>query len=118
MQLKRYLTILSLALIIPISACTTMETVTKAEKVETPVVAQSRPEKINLRDVRFYVVNEKTLPEFVTRFKSDNPELVFIAISVPGYENLSANVAEFKRYIDQQNSLIDYYESLLIKEDL
>jgi hypothetical protein len=35
---------------------------------------------------------------------------VFFALSVPDYENLSLNMAEILRFIEQQTSLLIYYE--------
>ena len=38
------------------------------------------------------------------------PTNVYYGISPMGYENLSTNMAEIKRYIDQQKQIIIYYE--------
>jgi hypothetical protein len=37
--------------------------------------------------------------------------MVFFAISVPHYENLSLNLAELRRYIEAQQGIIVYYET-------
>jgi len=36
--------------------------------------------------------------------------LAFIALSVKDYENLALNIAELRRYINQQGEIIIYYE--------
>ncbi len=36
--------------------------------------------------------------------------MVYFALSVPDYENLSLNMGELKRYIEQQKTIIVYYE--------
>ena len=43
-------------------------------------------------------------------------DFVFFAISVPDYENLSLNMSELKRYIDQQKTIIVYYEKSINNE--
>ena len=40
----------------------------------------------------------------------DNKDYVFYAISVPSYENLALDMAELRRYIEQQKEIIIYYE--------
>jgi len=42
---------------------------------------------------------------------------VFFALSVPDYENLSLNMAEILRFIEQQTSLLIYYEDSIKPKD-
>jgi len=65
-------------------------------------------------------VTSETLNEFLTKYEKENGDVVFFALSVPDYENLSLNVAELKRFINQQKSLIVYYEESIgkMEEDL
>lgn len=83
-------------------------TVTKIEypNIQTPV----RPVPVDLNDVKFYVVTPDNLDEFLAEFEEDNGQIVFVATSVPSYENLSINLQELRRYILQQKEIILYYE--------
>lgn len=83
-------------------------TVTNTVKTVVPIVA--RPKPVNLNDVKIYVVNKDNYDEFVKDFTDKNGSLVYIAISVKDYENLSLNFAELRRYIEQQKQIIVYYE--------
>jgi len=74
------------------------------------VPIQSRPKPVALYDVEFYAVTKENLDEFLQRFEHDNGSLVFFAISVPDYENMALNIAELRRFIESQNSIILYYE--------
>jgi hypothetical protein len=59
------------------------------------------------------------LEDFLARFEEEAGITVFFALSVPDYENMSLNVAELRRYIDQQKAVILYYEdsiNTMIKE--
>jgi len=71
----------------------------------------ARPKPVQLIDTRIYVVNKDTLEEFIEEFKATNGDLAFIALSVKDYENLALNVAELRRYINQQTQVIVYYEN-------
>jgi len=57
------------------------------------------------------VVNQETLEEFLAEFESVNGNQAFIALSIKDYENLALNVAELRRYIEQQKQVIIYYET-------
>ena len=77
----------------------------------------ARPKPINLTDTRLYVVNESNLEEFLKEFEEVNGNRAFIAFSVKDYENLSLNVAELRRYINQQNEIIIYYEEAVSPQE-
>ena len=63
-----------------------------------------------MNDIKFYVVTIDTFEGFKPRFEKDNGEFLFYAISVRDYETLALNMAEIKRYIEQQKQIIIYYE--------
>jgi hypothetical protein len=43
-------------------------------------------------------------------------ELAFVALSMKDYENLALNIAEIKRYLQQQSEIIVYYEKAVTEE--
>ena len=51
-------------------------------------------------------MNEEIYEEFVKEFTEENGELAFVALSMKDYENLALNVAELRRYINQQKNII------------
>lgn len=73
---------------------------------------------MQLNDVKIYVVTAENYDEFVEEFTAKNGELAYIAISVKDYENLSLNIAELRRYIEQQKQVIVYYEEAVKPEDV
>ena len=62
------------------------------------------------------VVSDDNIEQFLEDIKRPTGETVFIAIKIRDYEKMSLNVAELKRYIQQQKNLIIYYEDV-IKEN-
>ena len=63
-----------------------------------------------MNDIYFYVVTEQNFEEFKKRFIKENGDLVGYVLSVRDYETLAINMAEIKRYIEQQKQIIIYYE--------
>jgi len=110
--LKKHLTILSLLLAGSLIGCAaTPEIVTRTivKKQEIPLRAHPRP--IQLNGVRWYVITSDNVEEFLFNYEKKNGAVAVIATSVIGYENLSLNLSEIRRYIEQQQAIIDYYES-------
>ncbi len=121
MQVKLFWKSLKLPLligsIIVLSGCSILQgperIVTQIQTVERMVPIQPRPEGLQLYETQFYAVTSENYEEFAERFEKENGDLVYFAISVPGYENLSLSLADIKRYIEQQKAIIVYYEEQL-----
>ena len=43
-------------------------------------------------------------------------ELAYVALSMRDYENLALNIAELRRYLNQQTQIIVYYEDAVTPE--
>ena len=82
----------------------------KTIEVERKIPTQTRPKSVSLNDIYFYVVTDRNFVDFKKKFEKENGDLVFYAVSVRDYETLALNMAELKRYIQQQKELIIYYE--------
>ncbi len=81
---------------------------TTVQQLTVPLAA--RPKPINLVDTRVYVVNSDNLDEFIAEFTAENGDFAIVALSIKDYENLALNVAELRRFINQQTEVIIYYE--------
>ena len=114
MELAKYLMIWSLLLLV--SGCAT-PTVKEKEYIQQTIEQKERPRGVEMHDVKWYVVTPENIDEFLENFKQNTGDVVFFAISVPHYENLALNLAELRRYIEQQQSIILYYENSINKPD-
>ena len=122
MQLKNYLMIFKKILVISsitlLPACASQEKiVVQTDIIKTEVPIQTRPKPVSLSNVKFYVVTKDNLNSFLKTFEKENNDLVFYAMSVKDYEKVSLNIAELRRYINQQDKIIVYYEKAVKKED-
>ena len=82
----------------------------KTIEVDRVIPTQTRPQPINLHDITWFVVTEQNFKDFKARYMKQNGTFLFYAISVRDYETLALNMAEIKRYVDQQRQIIIYYE--------
>ena len=84
-------------------------TITKPAAVYHPPL----PNKVNTKPVEWTVLTPTIMSEYLTDLeKGEAPTNVYYGISPTGYENLSVNMAELKRYIRQVLSIINYYQDL------
>jgi len=100
-------------LLLTTAGCSTTpkEVVVTRTVVQYPEIPlRNSPRPINMIDVNWYTVTTDNIQEFEKRFENANGDLVFFALSVPHYENLSLNLADIRRYIEQQKAIIIYYE--------
>ena len=115
MVLKNYLKVSSLLLLcLLVSSCSSWPKLTQIEiqtvEVERNIPIQNRPRQLDMNDIYFYVVTEQNFEEFKKKFVKENGDLVGYVLSVRDYETLAINMAEIKRYIEQQKQIIIYYE--------
>ena len=121
MVLKNYLKVSSLLLLsLIVSSCASWPKLTQIEvqtvEVERNIPLQNRPRQLNLSNITWYVVTKENFEEFKKRYEKENGMFLFYVISVRDYETLSLNMAEIKRYIEQQKQIIIYYEKAIIPE--
>ena len=117
MHLKEYLKVSSLLLLILVlSSCSSWPKLTQIEvqtvEVERRIPTQNRPQPITMnKGMKWWVVTEENFQEFKKKFEEENGDpLVAYVLSVRDYETLALNMAEIKRYIQQQKEIIIYYE--------
>ena len=86
------------------------EVVLQTEYVEKTIPVQERPAKVEMPPVDWFVITEENLDEKLAEVKEKTGQIVFIAITPKGYENLALGIGDLRRYIKQQQSIIAYYE--------
>ena len=113
--------VLCLPLLLLSSGCSSWREVLPVEiktvEVERKIPTQKRPRAVKMNDVYFYVVTEENFAAFKERFQKENGDLLFYALSVRDYETIALNMAELKRFIDQQQQIIIYYEKAVAPKE-
>ena len=115
MEHRIYLILLSLLPLFLLSSCSLLpkekEIIVQTVEVEKQIPLQLQPKPLQFNSVYWHVVTEENFNDFMEKFKKENGEAwVFYAISVRSYESMAFNMAELKRYIEQQKQVIVYYE--------
>jgi len=92
-----------------------VEVVTIVEKA--PVYHPPLPNQIDPVPVEWTVLNPALMQEYLDDLNEGNaPTNVWYALTTKGYENLSTNMAEVKRYLRQAINILQYYRDLDAKQ--
>tara|TARA_R100000781_G_scaffold90628_1_gene56048 strand:- start:263 stop:649 length:387 start_codon:yes stop_codon:yes gene_type:complete len=92
-----------------------VEVVTVVKKA--PTYHPPLPNSIDPVPVEWTVLNAELMQEYLDDLNEGNaPTNVWYSLTTKGYENLSTNMAEIKRYIRQVLSIIEYYRESDNKE--
>lgn len=89
----------------------TVPTVVEVPQIEAPVIQiVPRPEPVELKNADIVVVTEANLEETIARIKEMQGDFVLYAMTAQSFESLALNFEQVKRFLEQQNSIILYYE--------
>ena len=88
-----------------------VEVVTVVKKA--PMYHPPLPNNIESVPVEWTVLNPELMQDYLDDLNEGNaPTNVWYALTTKGYENLSINMAEVKRYLRQVISIVKYYKEL------
>jgi hypothetical protein len=89
-------------------------TIEKAAPIYHPVL----PSEIMFLPVRWSVLTPDEMEEYIIDLKAgEAPVNVWYALNTKGYENLSTNMSDLKRYLRQILNIVDYYRDLTKEEE-
>jgi hypothetical protein len=94
----------------------TVPTVIETPEIEAPTIQiVPRPDPVTLKNADIVVVTEANLEETINRIKQTQGEFVLYALTASSFEALALNFEQVKRFIEQQNNIILYYEKAVKK---
>lgn len=103
----------------PIKEVVTVPTVVETPEIEAPTInIVRRPDPVAMKDADIVVVTESNLEEVIERIKGTQGEFVLYAMTASSFEALALNLEQIKRFIEEQNSVILYYEKAVKKDEI
>jgi hypothetical protein len=104
---------LTLVLLVPLALAgcnTTQPASTVAPQLE---IAAPVPQQINALPVEWRVLNKTELKKLVAELDANqDPNYSVFVLTPKGFENLSLNMQEMKRYIQEQKEAIKFYKKI------
>ena len=104
--------IVALAMLTILTACSSVpaevEVVTKP--IEKPALVLPPVDKFKARTVEYIVVTPENAESVFNMLEGKNESIVLFAISANGYENVSLNMADLLKLVQQQQLIIAAYK--------
>ena len=106
-------------LVILLSSCSwkpEKEIVTVETIVKPTIAIAQRPRPVEFDELKVKVITEANVQEVIQEMKTNQGQFLVYALDPVTFKNLAIGIEEIKRYIEQQNDIIVYYEKAVTEE--
>ena len=106
-------------LVILLSSCSSKpekEIVTVETIVKPTIAIAQRPRPVEFDELKVKVITEANVLEVIQEMKDNQGQFLVYALDPVTFKNLAIGIEEIKRYIEQQNDIIVYYEKAVTDE--
>ena len=106
-------------LVILLSSCSSKpekEIVTVETIVKPTIAIAQRPRPVEFDELKVKVITEANVQEVIQEMKDNQGQFLVYALDPVTFKNLAIAIEEIKRYIEQQNDIIVYYEKAVTDE--
>jgi hypothetical protein len=96
----------------------TVPTVVDSPQIEAPAIRiVPRPDPVELKNADLVVVTESNIDEVIQRVRTEQGDFVLYAMTAQSFESLALNFEQIKKFIEEQNAIILYYEEAVTPKD-
>ena len=92
------------------------EIVTVETIVKPTITLAQRPRPVEFDELKVKVITEANVQEVIQEMKTNQGQFLVYALDPVTFKNLAIGIEEIKRYIEQQNDIIIYYEKAVTEE--
>ena len=106
-------------LVILLSSCSSKpekEIVTVETIVKPTIAIAQKPRPVEFDERKVKVITEANVQEVIQEMKTNQGQFLVYALDPVTFKNLAIGIEEIKRYIEQQNDIIVYYEKAVTDE--
>ena len=106
-------------LVILLSSCSSKpekEIVTVETIVKPTIAIAQRPRPVEFDELKVKVITESNVQEVIQEMKDNQGQFLVYALDPVTFKNLAIGIEEIKRYVEQQNDIIVYYEKAVTDE--
>ena len=106
-------------LVILLSSCSwkpEKEIVTVETIVKPTIAIAQKPRPVEFDELKVKVITEANVQEVIQEMKTNQGQFLVYALDPVTFRNLAIGIEEIKRYIEQQNDIIVYYEKAVTDE--
>ena len=89
------------------------EIVTVETIVKPTIAIVQKPRSVEFGELKVKVITEANVQEIIEEIKVNQGQFLVYALDPITFKNLAVGIEDIKRYIEQQNEIILYYEKAL-----
>ena len=93
------------------------EVVTVDRIVKPTIAIVPRPRSVEFDELKVKVITEANVQEVIEEMKTNQGQFLVYALDPMTFKNLAIGIEEIKRYIQQQNDIIIYYEKAVADDE-
>ena len=87
-------------------------------EIDAPTIRiEPRPSPVELKNADIVVVTEANIAAVIERIKTEQGDFVLHAMTAQSFESLALNFEQIKKFIEEQNAIILYYEESVTPTD-
>lgn len=87
-------------------------------EIDAPLIRiVPRPDPIEMKNADIIVVTQANLDAVIARVKSEQGDFVLYAMTAQSFEHLALSFEQIKKFIEEQNAVILYYEEAVTPAD-
>ena len=104
--------------LLPVKEIVTVPTVVETPEIDAPLIRiVPRPDPIKMKNADIIVVTQANLDEVIARVKGEQGDFVLYAMTAQSFEHLALSFEQIKKFIEEQNAIILYYEEAVTPAD-
>ena len=114
---KLVLYLVTLAILLSSCSWKPEKEIVTVETIVKPTIAiAQRPRPVEFDELKVKVITEANVQEVIQEMKTNQGQFLVYALDPVTFKNLAIGIEEIKRYIEQQNDIIIYYEKAITDE--
>ena len=114
---KLVLYLVTLAILLSSCSSRPEKEIVTIETIVKPTIAiAQRPRPVEFDELKVKVITEANVQEVIQEMKTNQGQFLVYALDPVTFKNLAIGIEEIKRYIEQQNDIIVYYEKAVTEE--
>ena len=85
----------------------------KRVEIPAPRYHPPLPSQVSFSEVKWKVLTPNTMEQYLADLEAGEASInAYYGLTTQGYENLSNNIADLKRYLSQLKSIVKYYREI------
>ena len=106
-----------LAILLSSCAAKPEKEIVTVDRIVKPTIAiAQKPRPVEFGELKVKVITEANVQEVIQEMKDNQGQFLVYALDPVTFKNLAIGIEEIKRYIEQQNDIIIYYEKAVTDE--